>query len=201
MFIKTHDKRIITPAEHRQMISYFKKTSGTERLYQLYLLIRYTGLRISEALALNVGDVFDGYEIRRSCTVVCAKKRNSIKNRTVSLCSKNDKLRLELWDFLRQDSSSPAFIDPETPVFRTATGNRWDRTNCSHDLAKAVVAAGVAPFSWHDLRHSYGTELYESTKDMELVQAALGHEDTRTTRGYVQRPLAHLHAVNVHLAA
>jgi len=195
-FIKSSSARIVTPDEHRKLIYSLKNTKNAERLYLLYLLIRYTGLRISEALAVTLGDVFDGYDIRRELTVQCSKKRNTVKTRTVSLCSKNDKLRDEIRKFIK-----PLGNDKSAPLFRTTTGGHWDRVNASHDLTKAVKAAGIKLFSFHDLRHTYGTELYDNTHDMELVQAALGHEDTRTTRGYVNRPLASLHQVNVTLAA
>ena len=207
MFIKSSSARIVSPDEHRKLIANLKRTKNSERMYLLYLLIRYTGLRISEALSVTVGDVFDGYDIKRELTVQCSKKRNTVKNRTVSLCSKNDKLRDEIRKFLfppvdgGTKGGLRSAMDTSAPLFRTTTGNRWDRVNASHELTKLITAAGVKLFSFHDLRHTYGTELYDLTKDMELVQAALGHEDTRTTRGYVQRPLASLHQVNVTLAA
>lgn len=195
-FIKSSAGRIVTPDEHRKLIYSLKNQKNGLRLYLLYLLIRYTGLRVSEALAITIGQVFDGYDIRRELTVQCSKKRNTVKTRTISLCSKNDKLRDELRRFIK-----PLGTDPAAPLFRTATGRPWDRPNASHELAKAIAAAGLPAFSFHDLRRTYGTELYDNTRDMELVQAALGHEDTRTTRGYVNRPLASLHQINVTLAA
>ena len=39
--------------------------------------------------------------------------------------------------------------------------------------------------SIHDLRHWFGTKLYESTKDIRLVQEMMGHESPETTAVYV----------------
>jgi integrase/recombinase XerD len=47
--------------------------------------------------------------------------------------------------------------------------------------AKAGIAKGVHP---HMLRHTYATELYRETKDIRLVQKALGHATLATTMIY-----------------
>jgi site-specific recombinase XerC len=47
--------------------------------------------------------------------------------------------------------------------------------------AKAGIAKGVHP---HMLRHTYATELYRETKDIRLVQKALGHAALSTTMIY-----------------
>jgi site-specific recombinase XerD len=44
--------------------------------------------------------------------------------------------------------------------------------------AKAGIAKGVHP---HMLRHTYATERYRETKDIRLVQRALGHASLPTT--------------------
>lgn len=196
MFVQATTARVVSPADHRRMTEYLKRTRGAERLYVLYLLIRYTGLRISEALAITVGDVWDGYEIRRQMAVRCAKKGDRAKRRTVSLCSKNDRLRTELRAFLNPQGRP---LDTQLPLFRTESGQAWHRVNSSKALVAAIRGAGVSPFSWHDLRHSYATELYELTKDLDFAQATLGHEDNRTTRRYIHHGLDRLHQANTNL--
>ena len=47
--------------------------------------------------------------------------------------------------------------------------------------AKAGIAKDVHP---HMLRHTYATELYRETKDIRLVQKALGHASLTTTMIY-----------------
>jgi integrase/recombinase XerD len=46
---------------------------------------------------------------------------------------------------------------------------------------KAGITKGVHP---HMLRHTYATELYRETKDIRLVQKALGHASLATTMIY-----------------
>jgi integrase/recombinase XerD len=47
--------------------------------------------------------------------------------------------------------------------------------------AKAGIVKDVHP---HMLRHTYATELYRETKDIRLVQKALGHASLTTTMIY-----------------
>jgi len=44
--------------------------------------------------------------------------------------------------------------------------------------------AGI-PGTAHQLRHRFGTKLYNATKDLMLVATAMGHSSTETTKGYV----------------
>ncbi|SHH48036.1 tyrosine-type recombinase/integrase [Bradyrhizobium erythrophlei] len=38
---------------------------------------------------------------------------------------------------------------------------------------------------WHDLRHTFGTRLYQESKDIHLVQRAMNHADVNTTMRYI----------------
>jgi len=50
---------------------------------------------------------------------------------------------------------------------------------------KATRAAGLNPeYSIHATRHTFGTQLYERTKDLRMVQRQLGHSSIATTTIY-----------------
>lgn len=42
---------------------------------------------------------------------------------------------------------------------------------------------------WHDIRHTFGTRLYQDSKDVFLVQRAMNHADIATTQRYVHTDL------------
>lgn len=41
----------------------------------------------------------------------------------------------------------------------------------------------------HSIRHLFATEVYKKTKDIRLVKEIMGHEDIRTTLGYIHREI------------
>jgi integrase len=51
-------------------------------------------------------------------------------------------------------------------------------------LSSAHLHACGIPASLHQLRHRFGTSLYQQTHDLRLVQEMLGHADPATTAGY-----------------
>ena len=44
--------------------------------------------------------------------------------------------------------------------------------------------AGISDFRWHDLRHDFGTKLLRETRNLKLVQRAMGHAKIATTARY-----------------
>lgn len=184
--------RDITAAEHAAFCRYCHKTRGTERLFALYLLIRYTGLRISEALSLTIADVYDGFEIRAVVPAKTAKQRGVKRSRNLSLASPKDSLRKELKRLVW-----PRRQTPTAPLFATATGKAWERTSCSHALTDTCQRARITVFSWHDLRHAYGSEVFDRTGNIAVVQAALGHASPASVKHYLHPRVDVLHEVNV----
>lgn len=58
--------------------------------------------------------------------------------------------------------------------------------------AKALNAAGIRDFRWHDLRHTCATRLIRATGNILLVQQLLGHGDIGTTARYANLNLEDL---------
>jgi integrase len=53
--------------------------------------------------------------------------------------------------------------------------SRWRRTR---------EDSGVKGFGFHDFRHDFGTKLLRESKNLKLVQKALGHANIKTTLRY-----------------
>lgn len=49
---------------------------------------------------------------------------------------------------------------------------------------RAVKAAGIEDFRFHDLRHTFATRLLRQTQNLKLVSELLGHSDVTTTARY-----------------
>ncbi len=52
------------------------------------------------------------------------------------------------------------------------------------DFKKALAAAGIYDFRFHDLRHTFTTRLLRATGNLKLTQKALGHRNIGTTVKY-----------------
>lgn len=84
----------------------------------------------------------------------------------------------EIKRFLRKQSSGPY-------LFTTRGGghvsNQYLRALVAHLAKRAGIDRRVHP---HMLRHTFATELYTRTRDILLVQRALGHANINTTEIY-----------------
>lgn len=145
-------------------------------------LLYGSGLRISEALDLNLSD------IDPSSGIVRVMGKGS-KERMVPL-SDTAKTALQTW--LRQREALDA-SGREPALFLGARGGRLNRrqaTRIIEDLCKRVgLPQAVSP---HGLRHSFATHLLEAGADMRSVQELLGHARLTTTQRYTHLNLARL---------
>jgi len=69
--------------------------------------------------------------------------------------------------------------EPDTPY--VATKDRGARSAITDIGARAGVSRKV---SSHDLRHTFGTDIYNRTKDLRVTQELMGHSSSQTTEGY-----------------
>jgi integrase len=79
-----------------------------------------------------------------------------------------------------------AWAGPEDPVFATpSTGNPMARAGLMDRYREALVAAGLSTdFSFHDLRHTFGTTMARRGLPASTIQGWMGHADLATTQLY-----------------
>jgi integrase len=80
-------------------------------------------------------------------------------------------------------------------TFVARCNNRWGyKKGKRYPLTKPLVRCYWEKLGldkrWHDLRHTFGTRLYQETKDIHLVQRAMNHADVNTTQRYVHTDLS-----------
>ena len=144
-------------------------------------LLYGSGLRISEALQLDVSDVRSGEQIVR-VTGKGARER-------LAPMSDTSVRALAQWLIER-----PALADPgETALFVGARGRRLNRREAARRLGllchKAALDKTISP---HALRHSFATHLLDAGADLRSVQELLGHRRLSTTQRYTQVSLDRL---------
>ena len=141
-----------------------------------------SGLRISEAIGLDLNDV-------DSDVVRVVGKGN--KERIVPLSSaavKRIRRYMEQRHALLGDDYS------EQALFLSVrAGKRLDRRQANRIVAKLGKLAGLPKdVHPHMLRHSFATHMLEAGADLRSVQELLGHENLTTTQRYTHLDMQHI---------
>lgn len=144
-------------------------------------LLYGSGLRISEAIQLDVEDVTAASDMAR----VLGKGR---KERLAPL-SDTSVLAVQAWLEVRGQVALPR----EKALFVGARGARLDRRQAARIVQALCSMAGIhSPISPHSLRHCFATHLLEAGADLRVVQELLGHSRLTTTQRYTRLALDHL---------
>lgn len=145
----------------------------------LFEILYGCGLRVSEAVGLNVGDV----DFTNGWVRVFGK---GSKERNVPFGPPaREALELHLADRDR--------VDPASPLFVNFRGTRLSARSVARILVKHLVrvAAGKT-LSPHGLRHSFATHLLAAGADLRTIQELLGHARLSTTQRYTHVDLGAL---------
>ena len=68
------------------------------------------------------------------------------------------------------------------PVIRSRAGEGLQGPR--HWFEKAIAAAGIKDFYWHDLRHTFASRLAMASVGIRAIQEALGHKSIAMTVRY-----------------
>lgn len=79
------------------------------------------------------------------------------------------------------------FLGKRGPLFVDQAGQRATGRSISVAVNKHLARLGL-PYTCHQLRHRYGTKLYELTRDIRFTQKQMRHATVASTEGYVQVP-------------
>lgn len=154
----------LTAEELRKLIIHAKMDGP--RSWALVMLLAFTGMRISEALNANIGDL--GQE-RGTSTIKVTRKGG--KTSVLPLTSET----MDSLYYLMEDNP---YDDVDSPLFQTRTGGRFHRAD-AHKLLRRL--GNTHP---HALRHAFITLSLEAGAPLHEVQDAAGHSDPRTTQRY-----------------
>jgi integrase len=158
----------------------------------IILAAALTGLRQSELLGLRWRDVdWAAQRIRVRNTFVRGEhstdgKSDSSTRRSVPMAGRLAR-ELELWSrhTIYNGDDQLVFAHPQT-------GSPLDSSKLSKRFKAACGEAKVRPVRFHDLRHTFATQLAASGTPIRTIQEFLGHADSKTTQIYAHyAPSAH----------
>ena len=161
--------RSLTEAELKAIISFKPKTLTERRLHVLLLTLMDTGLRINEALTLEVRNVdFDNLLLK-----VMGKGK---KERVVPF---SYELRKVLYRYLKGHQSNLVFCK------RDGGKIRYDKIR--PDFERLMTKLGVKPDgAFHAFRRTFATSYIRSGGNPFVLQRLLGHSTLAQTNEYVK---------------
>jgi len=164
----------------RKLFAYLYRQKRSEQANPVLLrdiavleLLFATGVRVSEAVSLQVADV----DLRSA--KVCVMGKGS-RERVLPICSKEslESLKEYAHEYQEQMESCDSF-------FVNRDGRRLSAQSVRFMLKKHVAGAGLGiHVTPHMLRHTVATELVGNGADIRHVQHLLGHSSIVTTQIY-----------------
>lgn len=147
----------------------------------LYTLLWGAGLRISEALALQVkAPIVQGGET----LVVTGKGRHQ---RMVPILPA---IRRAIDEYL---IALPHLLEDDQPLFCSTTGSPLSQRDVSGNFARLRAACRLPDDATpHSLRHSFATHLLNAGANLREVQELLGHASISTTQIYTHVALENI---------
>ncbi len=137
------------------------------------------GLRIGEALKLNIEDVPNGDSI-----VITGKGNKQRLVPVLPIVTNSIKYYLSL---------CPSQLEIHGPLFVGAHGGRLNAGVIQRQIRKLRPLLGLpATATPHALRHSFATHLLSRGGDLRTIQELLGHESLSTTQRYTDVDITHL---------
>jgi integrase/recombinase XerD len=142
-------------------------------------LLYATGARVSEIVALDLGDLkIDTSKV--STVKVLGKGR---KERIVPI-GKHAAFAIEQYLVLLHRNLKSKSGAREDALFLNSRGGRLSRQSAWNIVRENAVRAGIKKISPHALRHSFATHLLDGGADIRIVQELLGHSSVTTTQIY-----------------
>ncbi len=154
----------------------------SERDTAILHLLYASGMRVSELVSLNSGDVdiSNGF-------VRCFGKGH--KERIIPI---HERAARAVDEYLKKVRPRLVRGRNEPALFLNARGERLTRQGLWQilkDYAKAVELKGITP---HTLRHSFATHMLSGGADLRSVQELLGHANISTTQVYTHLTTDHI---------
>jgi integrase/recombinase XerD len=136
-----------------------------------------TGARVAEICNVKIKDL----DLQKKEPKILIHGKGG-KKRWVYISQSLRKHLLEYHVWKKKSVDEP--VEPDDYLFQSERGGQFATRSLQSMFEIAVKGAGLPKYSIHACRHSFGTYLYQKTKDLRMVQKQLGHVSIATTQVY-----------------
>lgn len=143
--------------------------------YSFFLTAFLTGMRLGELCALNWNAVDFGNDLIEVNASVWQGQRGTPKSGRTR--------RIPLHSSLK-DLLSSMQGESDEPVFKNLSGESLTGNSIRKPFRRIQEAVGLKKIRFHDIRHSFASQLILIGQPMKVVQELLGHSDIRMTDIY-----------------
>lgn len=163
------------------LLKHARSSWAGQQDYALLMTLYGLGLRISEALGLNIADI-------GQATVTIRGKGN--KERLVPVLPQIQ----QIWRDMLAGRSADLPSGPNAPLFVSLRSReRLGPRHAQRLLERLRVEQGLPDeLTPHALRHCFATHLLMNGANLRVVQELLGHASLSTTQRYLASDAAHL---------
>jgi site-specific recombinase XerD len=181
--------QVLTRAEVIRLLAAVRE----ERFLVVLRFIYVCGLRISEAVNIEVGDLRGGERVHVRAEIAKRRKERYVPLPAAMTQELRDWWRTHRHPRLLFPGVGRGWRDGVSTTAALAQASEPMSVNSIQQCLRRVVAATGLPEGTctHTLRHSYATHLLDEGVNIRLISAYLGHDSLETTLIY-----AHLTAVN-----
>jgi len=170
----------LTPNQVDELMELPQRVRSPERTRDraMFEVLYCSGVRVSELVGLNIGDIDMTKKIIR-----CVGKGKKLRILPIS-----ESALTALEEYLDNAYSQLVMEkqSPERTLFVNHRGGRLTRQGFWLILKQYADELGVADLTPHMLRHSFAAHMITSGVDLRRVQALLGHASLSTTQIYSQ---------------
>jgi integrase len=171
---RTRIPRVLTAEEFEALLTELQDPYRT-----MVLIAGYLGLRISEILGLQWGDVdWQDLAILIQRSVVEGK----VYETKTEASRKPMPIDPKIAEALLAIRRSSTYTNPNDFIFAGSSGKpRWNGIMLTDHIKPAALRAGIGKVGWHTFRHTFSSLLHQTGTKLAVQKELLRHADIQTT--------------------
>ena len=169
--------QVLSERDVKAVLATIARSAYPARNRCMFLLALYSGMRVGELAALNIGDVLDSKGKVRDQIQLKPHQTKGRHARTVLL---NSLAQAELERYLRDRSA-----DSTEALFVSKVGRRFTPNSLVQVFGRLYDGCGLNAASSHSMRRTFCTRLAERGTAIHIIAALAGHRNVATTMVYL----------------